>query len=89
MASEHAEAIRSVPWQRGAQEAYPGPAAVPGGPAGQEVIDRQFQALRARLTGGVSPVGFWLADLDWLAHLAGLRGRRAELVARARIRLTG
>ncbi len=52
-------------------------------PAGLAVIDRGFQAFRARLAGGVSPIGFSLACLDWLAHLAGLPGRQAELAARA------
>ena len=68
-----AEAVRNAP----------GPAAPPGSPAGLAVIDREFQALRARLAGGVSPIGFSLAYLDWLAHLAGLPGRQAELAARA------
>ena len=56
---------------------------VPGGLAGLAVIDREVQAWRARMTGGVSPVAFSLAYLDWLAHLAGLPGRQAELAARA------
>jgi Poly-beta-hydroxybutyrate polymerase N terminal len=55
----------------------------PGSPEGLAVIDREFQAWRARLAGGVSPIGFSLAYLDWLAHLAGMPGRRAELAARA------
>ena len=51
--------------------------------AGLAVVDRPLQAWRARLAGGVSPIGFWLAYLDWLAHLAGMPGRQAELAARA------
>jgi polyhydroxyalkanoate synthase subunit PhaC len=73
MPGEPAEAVRGAP----------GPAAPPGSPAGMTAVDREFQALRARLAGGVSPVGFSLAYLDWLAHLAGLPGRQAELAARA------
>jgi polyhydroxyalkanoate synthase len=73
MSGEPAEAMRNAP----------GPAAPPGSPAGLAVIDREFQALRARLAGGVSPIGFSLAYLDWLAHLAGLPGRQAGLAARA------
>jgi polyhydroxyalkanoate synthase subunit PhaC len=45
--------------------------------------DRTFRAWRARLTGGLSPVAFSLAGLDWLAHLANMPGRQAELVAGA------
>ena len=73
MSGEPAEAMRNAP----------GPAAPPGSPAGLAAVDREFQALRARLAGGVSPIGFSLAYLDWLAHLAGLPGRQAELAARA------
>lgn len=51
--------------------------------AGLAAVDRQLQAWRARLVGGVSPIGFSLAYLDWLAHLAGMPGRQAELAARA------
>jgi hypothetical protein len=51
--------------------------------AGLAAIDREVQAWRARLAGGVSPIGFSLAYLDWLAHLAGMPGRHAELAARA------
>ena len=73
MAGEPAEAVRSAP----------GPAAPPGSPAGLPDVDREFQALRARLAGGVSAIGFSLAYLDWLAHLAGMPGRQAELAVRA------
>jgi len=73
MPGEPAEAVRNEP----------GPAAPPDGPAGLAAVDREFQALRARLAGGVSPIGFSLAYLDWLAHLAGLPGRQAELAGRA------
>ena len=73
MAGEPAESARSAP----------GPATPPGSPAGLAAVDREFQALRARLAGGVSPIGFSLAYLDWLAHLAGMPGRQAELAVRA------
>jgi polyhydroxyalkanoate synthase len=66
-----------------AGEPQPGQATSPGSPAGLAVIDRELQAWRTRVTGGVSPVGFSLAYLDWLAHLAGMPGRQAELAARA------
>ncbi len=66
-----------------AQEPPPGSAAPPVDLAGLAVIDRKFQAWRARLTGGVSPVGLSLAYMDWLGHLAGMPGRQAELAMRA------
>ncbi len=68
---------------RSAPEPHPGSAAPQDSPAGLAVIDRTLQAWRARLTGGVSPVGPSLAYLDWLAHLAGMPGRQAELAVRA------
>ncbi len=51
--------------------------------AGLTIIDRELQAWRARVTGGASPIAFSLAYLDWLAHLAGLPGRQAELAVGA------
>ena len=52
-----------------------------GGGVGLADLDRRLQAWRARLTGGVSPVALSLAYMDWLAHLAGMPGREAELAA--------
>jgi polyhydroxyalkanoate synthase len=55
-------------------------------------LDRMLEAWRARLTGGLSPVALSLAWFDWLAHLAGMPARQAELAARAwrsTIRLPG
>ena len=46
-------------------------------------MDRVLQAWRARATGGISPIGFSLAYLDWLAHLASMPGRQTELAAHA------
>jgi polyhydroxyalkanoate synthase len=45
--------------------------------------DRVLQAWLARFTGGLSPVSLGLAWFDWLAHLAMMPGRQAELVAQA------
>ena len=45
--------------------------------------DRALQAWQARLTAGLSPVSLSLAWFDWAAHLAGMPGRQAELLARA------
>jgi len=45
--------------------------------------DRALQAWLARLTGGLSPVSLGLAWFDWLAHLAVMPGRQAELLAHA------
>jgi polyhydroxyalkanoate synthase len=42
-------------------------------------IDRMFNALWAQQTGGVSPIGLWLAALDWATHLAASPGKRMEL----------
>jgi len=77
MAAESGESGRSV------QRPDSGPSLLPGGLAGLSALDREVQAWRARATGGISPVAFLLAYLDWLAHLAGLPGRQAELGARA------
>jgi polyhydroxyalkanoate synthase subunit PhaC len=44
-------------------------------------FDRALQALRAELTGGLSPVAASLAWFDWAAHLADMPGRQADLVA--------
>ena len=77
MAAESGEGGRSV------QGPDSGLAVVPGGLAGLSAFDREVQAWRARVSGGVSPVAFSLAYLDWLAHLAGLPGRQTELAARA------
>jgi hypothetical protein len=76
MAAESGEGGRSA-------QGPSGLAVVPGGLAGLATLDREVQAWRARVTGGVSPVAFSLAYLDWLAHLAGLPGRQTELAARA------
>ena len=56
---------------------------MPGSLADLAVMDRVLQAWRARATGGISPVGFSLAYLDWLAHLASMPGRQTELAADA------
>jgi len=53
MAGEPAAAVRNAP----------GPAAPPGSPGGLAAVDREFQAFRARLAGGVSPIGFSRAYL--------------------------
>ena len=58
-------------------------AAPPGGGESLASADRMVQAWQARLTGGLSPVALTLAGLDWLAHLAVMPGRQAELAARA------
>lgn len=75
MTGRSAEGARSAP--------RPSPAAMPASLAGLTIIDREFQAWRARVTGGASPIAFSLACLDWLAHLAGMPGRQAELAVRA------
>jgi polyhydroxyalkanoate synthase len=45
-------------------------------------IDRMVHALLARQTGGISPVGLWLAAADWAAHLAFSPGTQLEIAAR-------
>jgi len=42
-------------------------------------LDRIFHALWARSTGGLSPIGLWLAMMDWAAHLAASPGKQLEL----------
>jgi len=78
-------AIRS-PGQAGAARpaadgAQPAPPPALVAPAGG--FDRLWQAWRARATGGLSPVSLSLAWLDWVAHLADLPGRQAELAVHA------
>ena len=46
-------------------------------------IDQDLAGARARTTGGLSPVALYLAYLDWLAHLAQMPERQAELAAKA------
>jgi len=46
-------------------------------------LDRRLQAWQAKFTGGLSPVALSLAWLDWVAHVAQMPGRQAELAARA------
>ncbi len=48
-----------------------------------DTIDRALDAALAYQTAGVSPVGVYLAYVDWLAHLAMAPGRRARLVEKA------
>jgi polyhydroxyalkanoate synthase len=55
----------------------PAPASAPA-PAGED-LDRQLQAWRAQLTGGLSPVALSMAWYDWAAHLADMPGRRRRL----------
>ncbi len=43
-------------------------------------IDRMFHALWAKQTGGISPVGLWLAYMDWAAHLATAPGTQMALM---------
>jgi hypothetical protein len=54
MPGEPAAAVRNAP----------GPAAPPGSPAGLAAVDREFQALRARLAGAGAP---YLDPDDWAA----------------------
>ncbi|MEL6259017.1 MAG: alpha/beta fold hydrolase, partial [Pseudomonadota bacterium] len=48
-----------------------------------DVLDRSFHARWAQLTGGLSPIGLWLAYLDWAAHLAVSPGKQAQLRTKA------
>jgi len=41
--------------------------------------DREFHAMLARFTGGVSPIALSLAYMDWVFHLAGAPQRQLEL----------
>jgi polyhydroxyalkanoate synthase subunit PhaC len=68
---------------RNAQPPYPDLAAPPSGGTGMTGADRALQAWLAQFTGGLSPVSLGLAWFDWLAHLAVMPGRQAELEAHA------
>jgi polyhydroxyalkanoate synthase len=46
-------------------------------------LDCALQAWRARLTGGISPIAYALAYMDWFTHLAEMPERQAELGAKA------
>jgi len=79
---------------RPASATQPPPATAVPPDAGAALVsaDRMLQAWQARLTGGLSPVSLSLAGFDWLAHLAGMPGRQAELAVhgwRNAMRLAG
>jgi polyhydroxyalkanoate synthase len=46
-------------------------------------IDRMYHALLAKQTGGISPVGLWLAAADWAAHLLFSPGAQLEIAERS------
>ena len=41
--------------------------------------DREFHAMLARFTGGISPIALSLAYFDWVSHLAGAPEHQLEL----------
>ena len=45
-----------------------------------DIVDRSIHATTARYTGGLSPIAFADAYLDWASHLAFLPGKRYQLV---------
>ncbi|MBO6531343.1 MAG: polyhydroxyalkanoic acid synthase [Erythrobacter sp.] len=48
-----------------------------------EVIDRTVRANASRYTGGLSPIGLWLAYADWAMHLAASPGKQGHLRVKA------
>ena len=48
----------------------PAPVTTEGQPREAYRFDREFHAMLARLTGGISPVALSLAFIDWASHLA-------------------
>lgn len=42
-------------------------------------FDREFHAMLARLTGGISPVALSLAFIDWTSHLAAAPRQQMEI----------
>ena len=48
-----------------------------------DIVDRSVHAATARFTGGLSPIAFADAYLDWGSHLAFLPGKRARLAEKA------
>jgi polyhydroxyalkanoate synthase len=53
-----------------------------------DIVDREFRALLARLTNGVSPLALSLATLDWISHLAISPGKQLFLVQSFLAKLT-
>ena len=43
-------------------------------------FDREFHAILARLTGGISPIALSLAFIDWASHLAAAPRQQVEIV---------
>jgi polyhydroxyalkanoate synthase len=52
-------------------------------PGGESTLDTVFRSAFARLNGGVSSIGLWLAFADWAAHLATAPGKQADVMRRA------
>jgi len=48
-----------------------------------DVLDRSLHAQASQFTGGLSPLGLWLAYLDWAAHLAVSPGKQIQLRTKA------
>jgi polyhydroxyalkanoate synthase subunit PhaC len=53
------------------------------GSEGFRALDRMYDSLLAKRTGGLSPAALALAFLDWSMHLASAPGKQIELVEKA------
>jgi poly[(R)-3-hydroxyalkanoate] polymerase subunit PhaC len=48
-----------------------------------DVLDRSVHAYGAQFTGGLSPLGLWLAFADWASHLSASPGKQMQLRLKA------
>jgi len=83
---------RSYPWPDTRAKRWPAPSVADlletardsySATALADVIDRSLHANAAQFTGGLSPLGLWLAYLDWASHLAVAPGKQAQLRTKA------
>lgn len=61
-----------APWLESSRDSY---AATAYG----DVLDRSVHAYAAHFTGGLSPLGLWLAFADWATHLVVSPGKQMQL----------
>lgn len=81
-------ASKTDPWNFPWLKAWKGPSVLPlmsgvrdsyAATAFSDVLDRSLHAQAAQFTGGFSPLGLWLAYVDWAVHLAVSPGKQTQL----------